>query len=224
MPDLPLTYITRPAGAGPEPPPGLILLHGLGSNEQDLMGLAPQIDSRLYVVSVRGPLRHRWGGYSWFDYEREGPGIGGPGIGSAVDLLTAFCEEVVRECKLDPRRLFIGGFSMGAAMAGALALLQPQRFAGAVMISGWLPPDVSPPRYRGAALRGHRIFQGHGTRDQIVPLAFAHQTRDYLQRTAADLTYREYPIGHEVSLPELMDLAGWLRDALDNVAPSSVGG
>jgi phospholipase/carboxylesterase len=100
-------------------------------------------------------------------------------------------------------------------MAGALALLEPERVAGAIMVSGYLPPGGEH-RYRGQEATGHPFFQAHGTLDSVVPLVAARQTRDYLRaHTAVDLTYREYAIGHTVSMEELLDLAGWFGGVLD---------
>ena len=218
MPDLSLTHETIPARAGSPPYPGLILLHGLGSNERDLLQISPGLDPRPYAVSARGPLKHRWGGYAWYDLDQHGPGLGSKSIESALALLRKFLDEVVDAYSIDPRRLYVGGFSMGAAMAGALALLEPERVAGAIMISGYLPPD-SDNRYRGHEAVGHPFFQAHGTLDEVVPIVYARQTRDYLQTTAVDLTYREYPIAHTVSFEELLDLAAWFNGVLNAGEP-----
>jgi phospholipase/carboxylesterase len=222
MTDLSLTHRTHPARAGAPPHPGLVLLHGLGSNELDLLSMAPAIDPRAYIISARAPLSYRWGGYMWYDLEQHGPGLGSESIESALQLLERFLTEVIEAYPIDPERLYVGGFSMGAAMAGALGLLYPERAAGAIMVSGYLPPDGQG-RYRMEAAVGHPYFQTHGTNDPVVSIDYARQTRDFLLQTPVDLTYREYPIGHEVSLPELQDLAAWFSRVLDS-RPSETPG
>jgi phospholipase/carboxylesterase len=89
--------------------------------------------------------------------------------------------------------------------------------AAAIMASGYLPPDPDN-RYRAAAAAGHPFFQAHGTNDPVVSIDFARQTRDFLLQTPVELTYREYPIGHEVSLPELQELAAWFAAILDSTS------
>ena len=215
MLDTSLVHRVQAPQSGKGPYPALVLLHGVGSNEGDMMSLAPFVDPRLWVVAARAPFPRRYGGYSWFDYEAEGPGLGGPSIEESLVVLGRFLAEAVDRYSLDTERLYLGGFSQGAAMTGAFTLLEPGRIAGAVMASGFLPPDARPSRYRGQDLAGTPIFQAHGTYDNVVPMHFAHQTRDYLATTAADLTYREYPMGHEVTADELSDLAGWIRARLD---------
>jgi phospholipase/carboxylesterase len=186
------------------------LLHGLGSDELDLYAIATQLDTRVFAISARAPNAYQWGGYMWYDLA-EGPGLGGAGIQGSLDLLRSFLDEIVERYPVDAQRLFVGGFSMGAAMAGALALLEPERVRGAAMISGYLPPPAPQHPYRPEAAAGHPIFQSHGTLDRVIPLQYARHTRDYLQSTQIDLTYREYPIGHEVSLEELRDLEAWIE-------------
>jgi phospholipase/carboxylesterase len=189
------------------------LLHGLGSNEHDLFALAPRLDECLFIISVRAPLTYAWGGYMWFDVERHGPALGSESIESGLALLGDFLGQIEQEYPIDAKRLFLGGFSMGAAMAGATLLLHPEKLAGAIMTSGFLPPDPTR-RYRLSEAAGRPLFQAHGLYDPVIPLAYAHQTRDFLQTTPVDLEYHEYPIGHQVSEEELLDLSTWLEPRL----------
>ena len=213
-PNLSLVHRSHPARSGPAPHPGLILLHGLGSDELDLLALAPQLDPRLYAISVRAPFAYRWGGYMWYDIEQDGPGLGSESIEAGLAALWRFLGEALEAYPIDPRRLFVGGFSMGAAMSGAVSLLEPERVCGTLMLSGFLPPDPAH-RYHPQQAAGHPFFQGHGALDPLIPLEAARRTRAYLERTPVDLTYREYPIGHEVSPGELRDVAAWFSAALD---------
>lgn len=220
MPDFSLHHRVRPAHEGTAPYPCLLLLHGLGSNEEDLFSLAPLLDPRLVVVSARAPLP-RGDGFAWYDIERDGPGLNGPTIGRSIELLRRFLSEIREQYEIDSRQLFVGGFSLGAAMAGALLLLESDTVAGAIMISGFLPPDPSGDRYRTDAVTGKPVYQAHGTQDPKVPLQFAHMTRDFLQRTSVDLTYREYPVGHWVSQDELADLKDWFGRLLEAKSPAA---
>lgn len=214
MPDPALIHRVRPASLGTAPHPGLLLLHGLGSNEDDLFALAPQLDPRLTAISLRAPQPYTWGGYMWWDIQQESAGIGGQGIQESIALLDRFLSEAIDTYTLDPHRIYIGGFSQGAAMAGAYALLHPDQAAGAIMASGFLPPDTDG-RYRTADAAGHPFFQAHGTMDPVVSITYARMTRDFLETTPVNLTYREYPMAHEVSLEELQDLSNWLDGVLD---------
>jgi phospholipase/carboxylesterase len=213
MTDFSLVHRTRPA-AGGGPHPALLLLHGLGSNEMDLHMLATQLDPRLYAISARAPFGQPWSGYRWYDLA-EGPGRGGLSIEASLDRLVRFLTEIAARYPVDPERLYVGGFSQGAAMAGALTLTEPELIAGTIMISGYLPPPAPSHPYNLAAAVGKPVFQAHGTGDPVVLPAWARQTRDFLRGVPVDLTYTEYAIGHEVSVEELADLAAWLDSRLE---------
>jgi phospholipase/carboxylesterase len=214
MPGFALTHRSYPARSGQRPHPAVILLHGLGSNELDLLNLAPSLDPRIFVISVRAPFDYQWGGYMWYDLEQHGGALGGESINTSLELLRRFLDEAVNTYPIDPSALFAGGFSMGAAMAGAIALLEPDRVAGAIMASGYLPPDPMH-EYRSQEAAGRPFFQAHGTLDQVVPITLGHATRAALEQTPVNLTYREYPIGHEVSPNELADISAWFASILD---------
>ena len=210
-----LTHRTHPAVVGAEPHPALLLLHGRGADESDLLPLAGELDPRLFTVSARAPFRFPWGGYAW--YHLDSNGVGFPEDGSlqrSLDLLRQLIDELIEAYPVDPRRLYVGGFSMGAAMAGSLALLQPERVSGAIVLSGYLPLRAGLP-FRPQDAAGRPFFESHGTLDQVIPVSFARETREFLKGTPVALTYREYPIGHEISYQELRDLAAWTTEVLD---------
>jgi phospholipase/carboxylesterase len=215
---MPLIHRTAPARTGSPPFPGIVLLHGLGSDELDLLSLASQLGPRLYAVSVRAPLTYPGGGFTWYDLEGHGPGLGSESIEAALDALVEFLEDIVQRYPIDPNRLFLGGFSMGAAMAGALTLLHPEKVVGTLMTSGYLPPD-SGDRYRIKDARDKPFFQGHGLYDNVVPLEGARMTRDYLRSVGVRLTYKEYPIAHQLSADELKDLVAWFWNVLPELKP-----
>ncbi len=217
MNELSFSHRYRPARTGPAPHPGLVLLHGLGDDESGLFQIASQLDPRLEVLSARAPMPYRYGGYAWFDLETHGFELGSESIERTISGLRAFIDETCRHYPIDPERLYFGGFSQGAAMAGALALLYPDRIAGAIMVSGFLPPGEIG-RYRTEDAAGHPFFVAHGLHDTVVPLTAARMTRDFLESAPIDLTYREYAIGHSVTPQELMELAGWFAAVLDRSA------
>ncbi len=191
----------------------LVLLHGYGSNEHDLFGLAAAIDPRVTVVSLRAPLTLTPGSYAWFtiDFTDTGLTLDLPGGKRALAQLAGVIVELARQYAADPARVFLGGFSQGAAMAAAAALLAPDTIAGAIILSGITPVvfDLALP-----ASTAQTFFVAHGTHDPVVPLASGHATRDLLGRMGADLSYHEYAMGHTISDACLRDMVGWLDATL----------
>lgn len=213
-PEFPLNYQTLLPRSGTGPHPALILFHGRGADEHDLLPLAAELDPRLLVVSVRAPFRFPGAGFAWYGLDPQG--VGSPDAGSlhvSIGLLDRLLRELPNAYPIDARRVYTGGFSMGAVMAGTLGLLYPDRVAGSILLSGYLPLQAGLP-FRPGDAAGHPFFEAHGRADQVIPVSFGRETRDYLAATPVELTYVEYPAGHEITLPELRDLSEWLAGVL----------
>lgn len=197
--------------AGPRPSPGsrtLVLLHGYGADERDLVPLGEELDPALSVVSLRGPLSLGGRMRAWFNLQQTRDGF-------LVDP-----EEVRRSGKVLDEALaglaaargplIVLGFSQGACMAIRAAFAAPERFRALVSLSG-VPPglgaDDGPPP---AALRGKPAFAAHGTRDPLLPPIAGHEVRATLEGAGMDVTFREYAMGHQICSEEVSDLRAWL--------------
>jgi len=217
--DASLTHrVILPRAAGDDAPPGLLVLHGRGADESDLLSLAPALDPRLVIVAARAPFQ-LGPGFHWYDLLA----IGRPepeSFGRSRELLGRFLGEIVDGYGIDPKRLFLLGFSQGAMMSGSLLLMQPGAIAGAVLLSGYLPLHagltIDP-----EAVRGKPVFVRHGTRDVVIPVEFGRESREFLSAAGAALDYGEYPIGHQISEQELRDVAAWITGRLDGAPPSA---
>jgi phospholipase/carboxylesterase len=207
----------QPSGA---PRPALILLHGRGTDEQDLLGLAHFFDPRFLVYSLRAPFRFPFGGYAWFEADNIEQW--------SMDQLQIshkycmhFCEFLVRTEPVDPSKIFLFGFSMGAMMALDLAAREEGRFAGVVAHSGFYMPQEKLPQNFGS--RTGPIFLAHGTEDPVVPVELARSTFAFLQKQNVPVSCREYPMEHGISEESLQDAARWLQQQLDYTNAHSQG-
>jgi phospholipase/carboxylesterase len=217
MNQLSLTHLVRqPAVPSGGRPPLLILLHGVGSNEQDLMGLAPALDPRFLIVSARAPITLQPGSYAWFHIEFTPNGImiqPDEAEASRVRLLK-FVDELVETYGADPKRVYLMGFSQGTIMSLAASLTQPGKFAGVVGMSGRLLPEVEPMIAPDDQLKGLPLMIVHGTSDQVLPISYGRAVRDKLRKLPVELTYKEYSMPHSVSPESLNDVAAWLTSRL----------
>lgn len=210
-----LIHRTLGPQSGEPPYPGLLLLHGRGSSETDLLELGPALDSRLFVVSARAPFQFGPGAYYWYDLEASLAGRPSKeSIEHSLELVRLLMGQSVEAYSLDPGRFYVGGFSMGAAMSLSALLMYPDLVAGAVALSGYLP-IYSNLAWRSADVAGKFIFQAHGTLDDVLPIQFARMTRDYLSEFPISLEYHEYPTGHMVGPQESHDAASWMQARLD---------
>lgn len=204
---LALRHVVRaPRVPGVEPYPALLLLHGRGADEADLLPLAEQLDPRRFVVSARAPLP-LGPGFAWYDLAD----LGKPeprSFAAGLAALQQFVEQLPAAYPIDPARIETLGFSQGAVMAGSLLLTRPAAIARTAMLSGYLPLDQNL-AVDEVGLAGRQVFVGHGVADPLIPIAWGRAVRDYFTRVGADLTYRDYPIGHFIGEEELRDVAEW---------------
>ena len=187
----------------------LVLLHGFGADEHDLLPLAPELDPRLRVVSLQAPIALDFGGRAWFNLEQtpDGFAFDPQEVAEGVRLATEAVEQIAAE---RPRPILCG-FSQGAGMALSVALTHPELTPAVIVLSG-VPARVqrAPPEQ----LRGLRAFVAHGLYDPLIPVGIGRRTREILEKASIDVTYREYPMGHMVIPAEIADARTWLAPLL----------
>ena len=213
--NLSLIHLVIPPRVEPavgEKPPLLVLLHGVRSNERDLAGLADYLDPRFVTVSVRSPLTLGYDQYGWYDISFTAEGVRAdetPAIEGKAKL-SRFLDEAIEAYGTDPGRVYIGGFSQGAIMSLYLALTEPEKVTGTIILSGRLLPMVMNEVASIEVLQGKPFFVAHGISDPVLTIAQGRQVRDFLQSLPVALTYHEYPMGHTISEETLADLQNWL--------------
>jgi phospholipase/carboxylesterase len=204
----PVVRWRKAQGAQTRRPPLLVLLHGRGSDEHDLFSLTPAIDSRIAVASVRAPLTTDEGGYTWSESRTPGRYLGASLRSSLVWFQTWL--DALTSTRTESQDVYLFGFSAGMAMASALVLDEPARYAGAVLLSGTLPfdTDLSITKNR---LAGVPVFHGHGSFDRVIPADLVTRSAAYLiESSGARLETRRYPIAHEIGDAEMADINAWL--------------
>jgi phospholipase/carboxylesterase len=212
-----LHHVVRPPSAGHGKPPVLVLLHGVGSNERDIAALAPAMDPRFLVVSVRSPVVLGPDAYGWFNvrFTARGPVIDAQEAKAAWETLNKFIPEVVAQHNGDASQVYIAGFSQGGIMALAALLVAPESVAGAACMSGRLLAEVLPHAAPRERLAGKPVLVLHGTGDSRLVIDNARKARTTLESLGVGLTYHELPMGHEVTSESLRLVADWLTGLLD---------
>jgi phospholipase/carboxylesterase len=213
-----LTYLERPAAGEPE---GLLVLHhGRGTDERDLLGLADVLDpeGRLQVVTPRAPLQLPGSpGYHWYVVER----VGYPDretFHAARAALAELHDELWSATGLGPDRTVLGGFSMGTVMSYAMALVEERPpVAGILAFSGFVPvvedwqPDLGEDR------RGTRALVAHGRADPVIEVGFGRRARDLLAEGGLDVDYRESDVAHQIDPRAIAPASQWLGAVLGGV-------
>ena len=209
-----LVYRERPAAGEAA---GLVVLHhGRGTDENDLLGLADVLDPerRLHFVTPRAPLQiPGWPGFHWYVVPR----VGYPDpdtFHAAYGKLTELHDELSERTGIAPGRTVFGGFSMGSVMSYALGL-GPGRPApaGILAFSGFIP-TVEGWQPSLADRRDTRAFIAHGRNDPIMDVSFARAARDLLEAGALPVDYHESDAGHHIDPAHVQPAVDWLRTTL----------
>jgi phospholipase/carboxylesterase len=218
--DLSLVHRVRAASTPPAPhgrSPLLILLHGVGSNEVAMAALSGSFDPRFIVVSARSPIELERFSFAWFNvtFTPTGPVIDGDEAEAAWTRVTGFIDEAVEAYQADPAKVFAAGFSQGGIVALATMLTAPERLAGAICMSGRLPPEVLPHVVAPERLRDKAVLIVHGVHDEVLGIDFARSARAILDGLPLAVDYHEFDLGHATSPASLEVVADWLRARLD---------
>lgn len=211
---LPLTFLQRAAASTTPRPWLLVLMHGVGSNEQDLFSLAPQIPERFHVLSLRAPFRMGPGSHAWFDFSIE-PG-GERSINEAQEaesraVLAQAIQSAAEQLGIPPERVVVGGFSQGGIMALSLLLTKPALMQAAMVWHSRLLQQVVPLTAPADALRGKQLWLSHGTHDNVIPLAHAQAIAHHMAPLPVTVSYHEFPSAHEIRPSELAATVAWLE-------------
>jgi phospholipase/carboxylesterase len=199
-----------------EPTGLLVLHHGRGTDELDLLGLADLLDSerRLHVAAPRAPLQLPGSpGYHWYLVPR----VGHPDPRTFEDSrcrLADLHDELWERTGLGPDRTVLGGFSMGTVMSYALGLSGDRAApAGILAFSGFIPTvEGWEPSLRDR--KRVRVFISHGRRDPVIDIGFARRAREELEGAGLDVDYHEHEGAHHID-PRQFDLAvGWIAGVL----------
>jgi len=194
--------------------PTLIMLHGRGADEEDLLGFASSLDERLLIMSARAPYPFPYGGgYTWYDVEEVGtpePTM----FRASYEKLTRFVNDSLKNYPVDPQHLYLLGFSMGTVMSYALSLTLPHLFRGVLANSGYIPEGTFL-TFQWNALSSLEFFVSHGVNDPVIPVQAARRANELLSKAGVHLSYKEYPMAHEISTDSLADMSLWLHQHIN---------
>jgi len=196
-----------------EPERLLFLVHGYGANEFHLASYGPLIDpeARFLVAAPRGLLDVPPDGAAWWHIDSETFEFDYGALPESLAALDDAIDELCARRGLDRSRAVIGGFSQGAALGLALAFRRGARPrpAGVICLSGFLL-DAEHVDWDVAAGASVPVFVGHGTGDPFLPVGRAEQLVETLRGAGLEVEFHTYPMAHDISLEELVDLRAWL--------------
>lgn len=209
-----LRYLYKASVVNNSHAPLLILLHGFGSNEQDLFGLAPHLPAEYSILSVQAPVALGKSAYAWYKLDMStGKTVYDKKEAEQARLqLLRFIDSA--KVKYAASQVHLLGFSQGAIMSYSVALTQPQKVNSITALSGRILEEIAAQVKPSPKLMQLKVFIGHGKNDQVLPLHYGQEAKAICTRAQVKLTYQEYNMAHEINQQELADIVKWLRAQL----------
>ena len=210
-PTLGLSFrLMQPAPA--QPRHCVILLHGVGSNESNMAGLANGMHPDTLVILARGPLTVGPGQFAWFRvaFGANGPSINAEEAEHSRQTLIHFVQQVQLKYGVTPANTVIAGFSQGGIMSASVALSAPESVTGFGLLSGRILPELEPHLASGKQLATLKAFVSHGEQDPVLPVTWAHRSDALLTQLGVAHDYHLYPMDHGISDDMHADFLSWL--------------
>lgn len=192
--------------------PALFMMHGMGSNEQNMFPLVQGLEEQMFIFSIRGPISNGQG-FSFFTIEEYGKPHRDI-FQQSLRELTQFIEYASKQYPIDQSQLFLLGFSQGSILSMSLALTLGNRIKGIVALSGYLPKHILREEYDIQSVEGLSVFISHGEVDGILPYEWGVEAQEYFKELNANVSFHSYPEGHSVSVQNQQDFKKWIQDQL----------
>lgn len=211
-----LQYIVRQPKTAIKNPPLLVLLHGYGSNEEDLFSFAEELPNDLLIVSARAPYDMGYGGYAWYAINLDAGNNKHSDLEQARVSLTKiadFIDEIKVKYNTNPNKTFLLGFSQGAILSYALSFNHPNKVNHVIALSGYINEELLPSNSSDLQISTD-YYISHGTVDQVLPIDWARKAPKILEKHHLKNVYSEYPVGHGVAPQNFYSFKSWIEKRL----------
>ncbi len=218
MADFSLEHLYRPAASKDTKAPVIIMLHGYGSDQNDLFSFASELPEEYAIVSAKAPYPMEPFGNAWYAIHWDQVGANKfndvPQATKSRDLIANFIDQVTTNYPVDVSKVVLLGFSQGTILSLAVALSYPEKVRYVVGLSGYVSEELYKEDYSTNDFSNLEIYSSHGTVDQVIPLTWAKKTPGFLDALGIKNQFSEYPVGHGVSPQNFYEFKSWLADRL----------
>jgi phospholipase/carboxylesterase len=214
---LSLEHLIKKNSISVENPGLLLMLHGYGSDENDLFSFANELPEELFIVSAKAPYPLQPYGHAWYSIyfdSTDGKFNDIDQAKSSIELIAEFIDELVENYQLNGQQVTVLGFSQGAILGYALAFKYPQKVKNLIALSGYIDRDLLPEHSNESNYEHLQVYASHGTVDQVIPVEWARRTPTILDQYQIKNTYSEFPVGHGVAPQNFFEFKNWLLEQL----------
>ncbi|GBF51297.1 putative carboxylesterase 2 [Leptospira ryugenii] len=198
--------------------PMLVLMHGIGSNEEDLLSLANDIPNEFRIISLRGPLSFSPSQFAWYELRQE---MGKTIINveqqeKSLDAIHSSILNFQKEYNTSAKYTFVGGFSQGAVMTYSYTIEHPTHIGGFLAFSGRLLDESKKKFETPDSLKKINALISHGTKDKVISVENAKMAKAFFEDKLKSLLYKEYQIDHRISEAMAKDMNTWLKNRIES--------
>ena len=208
-----LEHNYRPAKNASEKPPAIVMLHGFGSDENDLFSFASELPEKYAIISLKAPIRLEPYGNAWYNIyfdNSQGKFSDDAQAIASRELVSKCIDQIVEKYKVDKNNITLLGFSQGTILGFGVALSYPEKVKNVIGLSGYLNEAILKENYASNDFSKLKIYTSHGSVDQVIPVQWARKTEPFLKNLNIEVTYSEFPVGHGVAPQNLYELKNWL--------------
>ncbi|MEI8134385.1 MAG: hypothetical protein WCH46_04795 [bacterium] len=217
-----MVYETFRPESLPRNTPVLIILHGYGADEFDLLPIAERVGAKILTISIRAPIALSWGGFAWCNLSATATGFT-PDLKTRLESEAMLVREIPKIIKTegaDPTQTYLMGFSQGAALCYSLmastALSESGiTVKGVMALSGYIPEDARE-KLSMSDLSSTSFFVSHGRFDDLISMNEMYAAKNILNNAHAKTFAKEYEIGHGLTEETVSDLRSWINELLPN--------
>ena len=210
-----LHYLVRQPKKEIKNPPLLILLHGYGSNEQDLFSFSEELPDDFLIISAQAPFSMGFGSYAWYAINFDDVNGKFSDLKQAresIDKIAIFIDDIKQKFNTNPDKTFLLGFSQGAILSYSLSFFYPNKVQNVIALSGYINKELLPENISKEIKTDY--YASHGTVDQVLPVAWARNSKPFLNDLGLQIEYSEYPVGHGVAPQNFFSFKKWIEERL----------
>ena len=206
-----LHYLLRQSKTSIENPPLLVLLHGYGSNEDDLFSFAQELPDTFLIVSLQAPHAMGSGSFAWYSInfdDKNGKFSDLKQAKESIDQIAIFIDEIKIKYNTKTNQTFVLGFSQGAILSYSLSLFYPNKVQHVIALSGYINTELIPATISKEIKTDY--YCSHGSVDQVLPVEWARKSKPFLDDLGFQNVYFEYPVGHGVAPQNFYSFKTWI--------------
>ena len=193
--------------------PAIIMLHGYGSDENDLFSFASELPEDYHIISLKAPISMLPFGNAWYSINFDATQGKFSDINQAItsrDLIVDCIDEIIEKYPVDEANITLLGFSQGTILSFAVALSYPEKIKNVIGLSGYIDKEMLNPNYVENDFSNLNVYCSHGQTDQIIPVEWARRTKPFLDELNIRCAYSEFPVGHGVAPQNFYEFREWL--------------